>query len=123
MYLKKWRLELKVLNYTDMEPAPVTHEEAEGVTIRRLIAKEDGAPNFAMRLFEVNPGGHTPLHTHEWEHEVFVVDGEGIVWKDGEDVPIGSGTTIFVPPGEKHCFKNPGSEIFRFICLVPVEHQ
>ena len=114
---------MKVLNYKDMEATPVTHEEAEGVTIRRLIAKEDGAPNFAMRLFEVESGGHTPLHTHAWEHEVFVLDGEGIVWKEGVETPIGPGTAVFVPPGEKHSFKNAGIEALRFICLVPVEYQ
>lgn len=114
---------MKILNYKDMTASPVTHEDAQGVTIRWLIAKEDGAPNFAMRLFEVEPGGSTPLHTHAWEHEVFVLDGEGVVWRDGTEVPIDAGTAIYVPPDEKHCFKNPGNEVFRFICLIPVSAQ
>lgn len=111
---------MKVLHYEDLEASPVTHEEVTGVTIRWLISKEDGAPNFAMRLFEVEPGGNTPLHTHPWEHEVFVLDGEGAVWKDGEDVPLRAGTAVFVPSEEKHRFKNTGDGVFRFICLVPM---
>ena len=110
---------MKILHYTDLEASPVTQEEAEGVTVRWLIAKEDGAPNFAMRLFEVEPGGNTPLHTHDWEHEVYILDGNGVVWKEGNDVAIGPGTTLFVPPGEKHCFKNVGEEVLRFLCLIP----
>jgi quercetin dioxygenase-like cupin family protein len=111
---------MKILHYQDLKPSPVTHEEAGGVNIRWLISKEDGAPNFAMRLFEVASGGHTPLHTHAWEHEVFVIDGQGVVWRDGEEVPVGPGTAIYVPPEEKHCFKNSGEAVFRFICLVPM---
>ena len=111
---------MKILNYRDMVADPVTVEGAQDVTIRWLIAKEDGAPNFAMRLFEVAPGGTTPLHTHATEHEVFILDGEGAVWREGEEVPVGPGTSIFVPPEEKHCFKNTGSDTLRFICIVPV---
>ena len=111
---------MKVLNYEEMAARPVTMEGANGVTIRWLIAKEDGAPNFAMRLFEIEPGGNTPLHTHASEHEVFILDGEGAVWKEGEEIPVGPGTAIFVPPDEEHCFKNKGPGTLRFICMVPV---
>ena len=112
---------MKILKYTDMEADPVTTEGAKDVTIRWLIAEEDGAPNFAMRLFEIAPGGNTPLHTHHTEHEVFILDGEGTVWREGVDVRVGPGTSIFVPPDETHCFKNIGNEVLRFICIVPIE--
>ena len=111
---------MKIVHYTDVAPAPVTEEGAHSTTVRWLIAKEDGAPNFAMRLFELEPGVSTPLHTHAWEHEVFVVEGAGTVWRDGKGVPIEAGTAIFVPPEEKHCFKNTGTAILRMLCLVPV---
>ena len=32
-----------------------------------------------MRQFELAPGGHTPRHTHAHEHEVFVLEGAGVV--------------------------------------------
>ena len=74
-----------------------------------------------MRLFEVEPGGRTPLHVHANEHEVFVLDGMGTVWQNGSDIPLSPGTAVFVPPEEKHCFKNTGESTFRFLCLIPVE--
>jgi quercetin dioxygenase-like cupin family protein len=111
---------MKILPYKEMDPTPVTMEGAEGVTIRWLIAKEDGAPHFAMRLFEVEPGGHSPLHTHEGEHEVFILEGEAAVWRDGDEVPVKSGTAVYVPPGEKHAFYNKGEGVLRFLCMVPV---
>ena len=110
----------KITHFEEVPPAPVTTEGATGATVRWLIAKEDGAPTFAMRLFELAPGGQTPLHTHTNEHEVFVLEGEGSIWREGKDVAVRHGTAIFVPGGEKHCFKNRGKSAFRFLCLVPV---
>lgn len=112
---------MKIIHYKDMDASPVTVQGAEKVSIRWLIAAEDGAPGFAMRLFEIQPEGHTPLHTHDSEHEVFILAGTGAVWKEGEEVPVGAGTAIFVPPGEKHCFFNRGKDVLRFLCMVPVE--
>jgi quercetin dioxygenase-like cupin family protein len=112
---------MKIARYQDVGADRVTTEDAKDVTIRLLITKNDGAPNFAMRLFEIAPGGRTPLHTHDNEHEVFVLEGEGTVWREGKDVPLRPGTAVFVPGGEKHCFKNAGAGKFQFLCLVPVE--
>lgn len=111
---------MKIVHYTQIESSPVETEGAQGVTIRWLISESDGAPNFAMRLFEVEPGGQTPLHTHSWEHELFVLEGEGVVWQEGEEMPIQSGTVVYVSPGEKHCFRNKGSQVLRFLCLIPI---
>lgn len=111
---------MKVMHYSEIQTEPVTHEDAENTTIRWLIGKDDGADKFAMRLFELGPGGRTPLHAHEWEHEVFILDGEGSVWKEGKNVSIKPGTAIFVPGGEKHCFKNTGEAILKFLCLIPI---
>jgi quercetin dioxygenase-like cupin family protein len=110
---------MKILQVQDVVAEPVTTEGAQGVTIRWLITKKDGAPGFAMRLFEIAPGGRTPLHTHANEHEVFVLEGEGWVWREGKDVPLKPGNAVFVPGGERHCFTNTGRSAFKFLCLVP----
>jgi quercetin dioxygenase-like cupin family protein len=72
-----------------------------------------------MRLFEVEPEGHTPQHSHEWEHEVFILGGEGIVvGKEGEE-KVKHGDVIFMPSNETHQFRNIGSDNLKFLCLVP----
>ncbi len=103
----------------DVRPDDVDAEGAAGVKIRWLIAKDDGAPNFAMREFELEPGGHTPFHAHGWEHEVYVLAGRGVVAGEEGEFPLEPGTVVLVPPNEKHNFKNTGSEPFRFLCVVP----
>jgi quercetin dioxygenase-like cupin family protein len=111
---------MKIVHFEEIPASPVTSEGATAASVRWLIAEEDGAPTFAMRLFELAPAGQTPLHTHDNEHEAFVLEGEGTVWRGGKDVPVRPGTAIFVPGGEKHCFKNTGKSAFKFLCLVPV---
>ena len=111
---------MKIVHYQEIESTPVIAEGAKNVNIRWLISKEDGAENFAMRLFELKPGGRTPLHTHEWEHEVFILSGQGVIWNAGNEILLKQGTAIFVPAGEKHCFKNMGDRPMQFICLIPV---
>jgi quercetin dioxygenase-like cupin family protein len=111
---------MKIIHYRDMEPKPVSMEGAENVNIRWLIAKEDGAPHFAMRLFEIQAGGHTPLHRHKQEHEVFILEGDAAVVKDGREVPVKPGTAVYVPPDEEHAFVNKGQSVMRFICMVTV---
>ncbi len=111
--------QLKMMDSLEVEPREVRMEGAEGVTIRWLVSKNDGAANFAMRLFELAPGGHTPLHTHEWEHEVFIVEGRGELTFEGETRPFRQGTFIFVPEEKMHCFTNTGDGVLRFLCIVP----
>jgi quercetin dioxygenase-like cupin family protein len=110
---------LKVMNYHQVPAQDVAEEGAEGVRIRWLVTKEDGAPNFAMRHFEIEPGGHTPFHSHPWEHEVFILRGTGKVVREGRNAPISEGTFVYVPPGEEHQFRNDGSSQMDLICLIP----
>lgn len=108
---------IKVRDFRDVEAL----DAKAGVAMRVPIGPEDGAPFFNMRVFEVQPGTATPHHSHWWEHEVFVLSGEGLLKTDDGDVPIGHGSTVFVPGGEMHQFRNSGEGVLRFICLVPQE--
>jgi quercetin dioxygenase-like cupin family protein len=108
---------IRVQDFREMEP----HPEIEGVTMRVVIGPDEGAPFFNMRVFEVEPGHSTPHHSHWWEHEVFVLSGEGVVKTGAGDIPIRHGSTVFVPGGEMHQFQNGGDGVLRFICLVPQE--
>jgi len=110
---------MKLVNSNDVPKLPVEMEGAQGVTIQWLIGKEDKAQNFAMRLFELQPGGHTPLHRHPHEHEVFVLAGHGVVVFEGQSSPIGSEDVILVPGGKEHCFQNTSDTLLRFLCLIP----
>jgi quercetin dioxygenase-like cupin family protein len=110
---------IKIEHYTDTEAEPV--EGVPGVTIRWVISKQDGAPNFAMRVFEVQPGHGSPYHQHSWEHEVFILEGEGAVRREDGEEPVSAGSVVFVPGSLMHQFINRGQGVLRFICVVPIE--
>jgi quercetin dioxygenase-like cupin family protein len=100
---------------------PVTTKGAEGVKVRKLISNLDGAEHFAMRMFEVEPEGHTPRHSHDWEHEIYVLDGQGIVHYEGQEYPLTSKNVLLIPEGKEHQFRNIGQSLLRFLCIVPMK--
>jgi len=109
---------MKVFHYQSVE-AKDADEGASELKVRWLITKEMGAPNFAMRLFEMEPKGHSPFHSHPWEHEVFILEGEGLVVSEEGERKISAGNVIFIFPNEKHQLKNNGKTTLKFLCLVP----
>jgi quercetin dioxygenase-like cupin family protein len=94
-------------------------EGASKVTVRWLITKDMGAENFSMRFFEMQPAGHSPLHTHPWEHEVFILEGEGALFDGEKETKFKAGDVVFVTPNERHQFKNKSDKILKFLCVVP----
>ncbi len=110
---------MKIEKTSNITKSPVEIEGAKDVDIRWLISKADGAKNFEMRMFELRPGGCTPLHTHPHEHEVFVVEGKGVFVYERKQYPFNTDFVIFVPGGKQHCFKNTGDSVLRFLCIIP----
>jgi len=109
---------MKIFPYTDVE-AKDAECGSRKLNVRWLITKETGAKNFAMRLFEMEAGGHSPLHSHSWEHEVFILDGEGLVVGGQEEKNFKAGDAIFIPSNEKHQLKNNSKKACKFLCLIP----
>ena len=94
--------------------------ELPGVVKRDVICADKGAPNFCMRVFDVEPGSSTPSHQHPWEHEVYVLSGQGLAVSEQGKTQIVKDNTVFVPANEHHCFMNNSSEVLRFICVIPI---
>ena len=111
---------MDVFHYWDVD-AKDAEEGASKLKVRWLITKDIGAENFAMRLFEMEPGGYSPFHSHPWEHEVFILEGEGIVVGAEEERKLKAGDVVFVHPNEQHQFKNNGKRTLKFLCLVPIK--
>ena len=109
---------MKIYSSSSVPVDPVEH--GEGVAIRWLIGAEQGAPNFAMRLLDIRPGGASPYHSHAEEHEVYVLEGRGIVRQKGADLPFQAGDVIFINPYEEHQLVNVGDGMLRFICVIPI---
>ena len=110
---------MKVVHFEQLELSPVQMEGASGCKMRCLIGEPDHAPSFSMRQFEVAVGGHTPKHSHGYEHEVFVLEGAGVVLEDDQEHALRPGSVVFVPPLQVHQFRNTGDVPLKFLCLIP----
>ena len=83
------------------------------------MGSDEHAPNFVMRQFEVAPGGHTPRHFHPYEHEIFVLEGKGVVVDGEAQRPLTPGDVVYVAPNDVHQFRNLGEAPMKFLCLIP----
>ena len=110
---------MKVQSHRDVELQQVNMQGAAGCQVRWLVGEADGAPNFAMRQFEIAPDGHTPRHSHPYEHELYVLEGTGVVHEGDVEHPLAAGDVIFVAPDDVHQFRNTGKVPLKLLCMVP----
>ena len=110
------------VHHTDQTKAQAMEMDgAVGVSLRLMVGREHGAPTFAMRHFTVEPDGHTPLHRHNYEHEVYVVAGKGLVRSGDTHREVTPGSAVFISANELHQFSNTGPDPLQFVCMVPVQ--
>ncbi len=108
---------------SEMTGEPVPMEGALSVTMKTPIGQAEGSQHMIMRLFSIAPGGHTPYHTHDYEHLVRILSGKGAVTdEDGNRHELSPGQSVFVLPNEKHQFLNTGTEPFEFTCTILAPH-
>ena len=110
---------MKHVHYTEVELETPKEQGIKNVMIRWLISEKDGAENFAMRLFEIQPGGYTPLHQHDWEHEIFILEGNGVVRDKTSEKSFKQGDVFFISSMEWHQFANTSNKMLKIICLIP----
>lgn len=108
-------------HYTDVKKIENKTEGFKGMFQRFLWTKDDGCQNFAMRLMEFEPHGHTSYHAHLEEHEFFFLEGEAAyVGADANEIRLSVGDTVYVPPDEPHQIKNVGDTVMKMICTIPI---
>ena len=110
---------MKHFDYTEIDEKKVDAFGSTGTSIRVFISEEE-APNFIMRRFEIKPLGQIGVHSHDWEHEIFILQGNVVLINDkGDRESVSSGEFVFIPPNEPHGYINEGNETVAFICMVP----
>jgi len=106
----------------DINEVPA-HPYGQGALKRIIFGESDGAPTFAMRVFDVPVGGASSHHAHDFEHEVLILEGEGVVKGDNGDIPFSQNTALLIPPNELHQLVNTGTSMLRFVCMVPLHGE
>jgi quercetin dioxygenase-like cupin family protein len=110
-----------VSNIQDTRTEDVHMDGVFDTKIQWLIDEHAGAKNFAMRRFRLAPGGIINLHTHDWEHEVYILEGRGEVLTEEKKYPVEPGSVVYVEPAIPDGFKNRGESEFVFLCMIPIK--
>lgn len=76
-----------------------------------------------LRVVELHPAEETePRHPHaheRMEELLYIVEGEGKTWIEGDIFEVGPGDTVFYPPGQRHMTVNTGDEPLKLLAFFP----
>jgi quercetin dioxygenase-like cupin family protein len=104
-------------------PPPVIARPGTGRVLRalgdevhfHLTGEHTGGQSTLMTII-CPPGGGPPPHIHARESETFhVIEGKASFFLDGAWTEVPPGTTVFMPPGSFHSFKNVGDTPLRMM--------
>ena len=82
------------------------HDRGGGASTIPLVTRARGATSFMSGITQVAPGAAIPLHVHNCEESVFLIDGAAIAEIDGVEHPVAAGDVSFIPAGVPHRFRN-----------------
>tara|TARA_Y100000588_G_C13786228_1_gene724637 strand:+ start:271 stop:651 length:381 start_codon:yes stop_codon:yes gene_type:complete len=93
----------------------------EGEIITKSFFRDISRLPVNFDIWELAPGVSEGTHVHEKESALeeiyYFMEGEGVMWIDGEDVPITEGDVILAPEGSDHGFRNTGSSPLKLVIL------
>ncbi len=92
---------------------------SEGSCRHVIIGPTDGAHNFAMRYFEILPGGQSSFEHHLHDQGIMIMKGRARVLLGWEIHEVGPGDVIYIPQHEQHQFESISDEPLGFLCLIP----
>ena len=95
-------------------------EGSQNVKMKQLIGREDGARKTAMHELIIGKGGYSAMHRHEWDHQLIVTEGRGVVILGGNRLPLRPGLVLLVQSNEEHQFLQRGTRPLHFLTVTPL---
>jgi putative monooxygenase len=87
----------------------------KGVLSQPLVLAERGSTSLTMGISTFEPGAVIPLHTHNVEEAITILEGEAVAIIEGQEHTVRPYDTTFVPPGVAHHFRNDSGATMRFL--------
>jgi mannose-6-phosphate isomerase-like protein (cupin superfamily) len=90
--------------------------EGHHVANVEFLARTADTPRFNFSIITKQPGEGPPLHVHPEEDDAFyILEGEVVVIVEDDEVAVGPGTFVLVPPGVPHTFANRTQAVARIV--------
>jgi quercetin dioxygenase-like cupin family protein len=97
---------VKFIKFVEQKPV----DRGNGALTYPLVSGADGTEAFTAGITAFQPGVGVPLHSHNAEEMVTVLEGEGECVIDGVRRPVNHFDTTLVPANVVHCFRNTGRQ-------------
>jgi quercetin dioxygenase-like cupin family protein len=102
---------------------PLLDRGGSVVTTPLITTPSAGGENRITSGMSVYPvGSGAPLHSHNCDEHVTVLDGEAEVWVDGEVTRLERFDTTYIPSPIPHLFRNVGDTPLRILWVYSSGH-
>ena len=92
---------------TVLRPSEIpARQRGGGAKTIPLVTRRTGSTSFINGITIFEPGAAIPLHHHNCEESVLLLEGEAIAEVDGEEFPVSAGDVTFIPAHVPHRFRN-----------------
>ena len=97
----------------------------DGSEIRELLAYRNSAiRNQSLAEARVPVGSSTQEHYHQRTEEIYyITHGRGRIRIEDEELEVGPGDAIAIPPGQRHQLWNTGAEPLRLLCCCAPAYE
>jgi quercetin dioxygenase-like cupin family protein len=91
------------------------HAQLPGLDHVTLAGADAGLRKLSVWQQIIAPGGSTPPHFHDCEEVVLVTAGIGVIHGPSGSHMFGAGSTLLIPPLEKHQIVNTGAALMELV--------
>lgn len=101
----------------------VTHAEVPehrlpGLSHRTVAGPQQGFERLEVWVQSVAPGAATPVHRHDCEEAIVVLEGTGALVLEGREEAFGPGQTLVIPRDAVHQVKSTGATPLRIVAAL-----
>jgi putative monooxygenase len=105
-----------LLRHADLPIIP----SPSGLPSQHIVTERIGATSIFLGQQWLQPGDEVYRHTHPCEESLMFLTGSGEATLEDEVVEIVPGSSMFIPPGVAHGFRNTGETEMHVVIVFPV---
>ena len=104
---KNWGYVMRIIDHNSQP----REEWRPGVLTRMRVSAVTGGAQLSIFDQWCDPGLGAPTHLHAVEEVLSVISGRAEVWLDDERAEVSVGSSVLIPAGHRHGFRNIGTEV------------
>jgi quercetin dioxygenase-like cupin family protein len=90
-------------------------------TIPLITHRSDSSALITTGISTYPPGSGAPLHVHNCDEQVTLLEGRGEVEIDGAVTALVPYDSTYIPAGQEHLFRNTGDGPMRILWIYPTQ--